>query len=82
MKAVELHPNYFFDCDDCGLEVQVRPVVVTLEKVLEDERSQGADEEEVMMLKDFFESEGGSFSDKPESVTCPHCDSTFEVVED
>ena len=79
-RSIELHDCYFFDCDECGREVAVQPAFLTIEQVLASEAPH-ADEEEIKMLKDLFESEGGRLLDKPEKVKCPHCKTEFSVEE-
>jgi hypothetical protein len=68
--TVELLPAFVWCCEDCGRDTFCRALVVEMEP---DKRR------ELLAHNDISEMEGGEFVAVPESVTCPHCGSTFET---
>lgn len=69
-RMVEVHTAWVWDCDECGRENFER--AQTLE----------ADEQEIAEMRDEYGVqpwETGDFVAWPESVTCAHCNETFDV---
>jgi hypothetical protein len=68
--GIELHGAYVWDCDACGRENFTRG----LAPCLSDDEAQELREEHGIEPH-----ETGNWTLRPESVTCAHCGSEFEV---
>lgn len=76
-RKIELHPAFFFDCDECGREVFLRG-----DRVHKSVFLQGLSEDEREVTEEMLENLGEDFvAVEPVFVTCPFadCGTTFEV---
>src|SRR5690349_12222327 len=71
MPATELHPAWWWTCDDCGRDNFVRATLLTPEQV----RSRADDE-----LSEIDLDEEGDWFTTPNRVTCGHCKATFDAA--
>jgi hypothetical protein len=70
MARVELHPAYWFLCDNCGAEQFVRSPVAEL---TDDEREEMRDNYDVQSW------ESGVFHEIPQWVTCDNCHTEMQT---
>jgi len=68
---VELHPAFFWDCPECGVENFCRGIVPEFS---EEERAELREEHGVNPW------EQGSFVMQPEVVTCAECKAAFKAA--
>ena len=79
MKLIEVHPAFFFDCDECGRETFIRGELVHKREVLAE-----LDEDARAAAEKFFLLNGDYMTVSPIEVTCSHeaCGATFTVLEE